>query len=260
MRMKRVRGELPFPGLSPTRSHQQACRPPMKPTLYLLRTTFLFFTLAGSLLSSSTLAKAAEPYGRACLTALSASEDSGNGQAEQETVFDQESKPSLGKHLKLYLDANSKCVALIAAFDRKDAKLTNGWRPRLVDVQEWEEKKLPPPTETWDWTTATGAFDFYVVFLGKDSSLTQEIKTLVASMKDPKAEPKLLQMQTKRLHDQINQWLAGKNKVLVKPGSSTHSLGGIVRAGDEFPWRDASQKVEFNEKEPGIVVFEHAED
>ncbi len=133
---------------------------------------------------------AAQPYGRACLTVVDQQATSKNPQGSEQ-VFGAGLQPADGRQLKLYLDANSSCLALIAVFEWNGERPVNNWRPhnwrpRLVEVEPWEEKTLPPPAEKWDWTKGPSEFDFFVIFLEKESAQAGDLKKLVEAMKDSK--------------------------------------------------------------------------
>jgi len=197
---------------------------------------------------------AAQPYGRACLTVVDQQATSKNPQGSEQ-VFAAGFQPGEGRQLKLYLDANSSCLALIAVFERNSERPANNWWPRLVEVAPWEEKTLPPPAKKWDWTKGSSEFDFFVIFLEKESPQAGELKKLVEGMKESPEDSGLLKRQSRKLKDTINQWLSQSSRIPAQGGSTPPLLAGVVRSPGEFPWREACRKIEFGKDQMGILVF-----
>ena len=72
----------------------------------------------------------------------------------------------------------------------KDGKLVNGWRPQLSEVPgEFEEILLPKTPVKWDWSTASGPFDLYVLFLEPGSKEIDEAKKLIDAMQKLEGRP-----------------------------------------------------------------------
>ena len=98
-----------------------------------------------------------KPYGRFCLSLYEP------GPPEKEEAFQISAPAGAGKTVRAYIDASDKCSVLVAAVT-KDGKLVNGWRPQLSEVPaEFEEILLPKTPVKWDWSTASGPFDLYVL-------------------------------------------------------------------------------------------------
>ena len=94
--------------------------------------------------------------------------------------------------MRAYIDASDKCSVLVAALT-KDGKLVNGWRPQLSEVPaEFEEILLPKTPVKWDWSTASGPFDLYVLFLAPGSKEIEEAKKLIDAMQNPKIDDRIL--------------------------------------------------------------------
>lgn len=189
------------------------------------------------------------PYGRAAVSV--AEPDAGS---EKEAPLEKDSRPGKGKKLQVYFEANQECAVAIAAFNRKDGGLVNGWLPAFTVSPEWDERRVPTAPITWNWNTETPALDIYVVFLDKKSASISELQTLISAMQNPKADPKLLRMQAGKLQEMMGKWLSSKSNIQASAAESRPTIGGVVRGGD-FNWRNSAKKAEFKEKEPGILVF-----
>ena len=85
----------------------------------------------------------------------------------QTRVFHEAERPGPGKRLALYADASVEGYVLLAAFNEKDRKLANDFRPQFVKMEAGREYHLPLEPTTWDWAEETEAFEVYVVFLEK---------------------------------------------------------------------------------------------
>src|SRR6476661_4158147 len=79
----------------------------------------------------------AESYARVCATTAAAESN--------EAPLAETSAPGPGEKLVVHLDANTECVALILPLIEKGSRLANGWRPQMVALPEWDERKLPAP-------------------------------------------------------------------------------------------------------------------
>ncbi|HEX4641350.1 MAG TPA: hypothetical protein VH252_08185 [Chthoniobacterales bacterium] len=209
----------------------------------------LYFAL-GLLMASSALVAAAvdeeKPHGRVCLSLFEA------GPPEKEEVFQISAPAGAGKIVRAYVDASEKCSVLVAAIT-KDGKLANGWRPQLSEVPgEFEEILLPNAPVKWDWTTASAPFDFYVLFLAPGSKEIEEAKKLIDAMQNPKADDRVLALQTGKLKELIGRLAADKSA--NQGPASEQEIGGVFR-GAAFPWRQFARAANFSADKPGVVIL-----
>lgn len=188
-----------------------------------------------------------KPHGRVCLSMFEP------GPPEKEEAFRLSAPAGAGKTVRAYVDSSDKCSVLVAALT-KDGKLVNGWRPQLAEVPaEFEEILLPKAPVRWDWTTASGPFDLYVLFLAPDSKEIAEAKKLVDAMQNPKVDERVLAMQTTKLKELIGRLAADKDKANQGPLSEPE-VGGVFR-GTAFPWRQFARAVNFSADRPGVLVL-----
>ena len=211
---------------------------------------FLYFAL-GLLVASSALALAAvdedKPHGRVCLSLFEP------GPPEKEEAFQSSAPAAAGKLVRAYVDASDKCSVLVAAIT-KDGKLANGWRPQLAEVPaEYEEILLPSTPVKWEWTTSSAPFDFYVLFLAPDSKEIAEAKKLVDAMQNPKADDRVLTLQTGKLKELIGRIAADKSNANQGPASEPE-VGGVFR-GAAFPWRQFARAANFAPDRAGVIIF-----
>ena len=204
----------------------------------------------GLLAVTSAFAEAVDedkPYGRVCVSLFEA------GPPEKEEAFQMSSAPGPGKTVRAYVDASEKCIVLLAAIT-KDGKLANGWRPQLSEVpDEFEEILLPKAPLKWDWSAASGPFDFFVLFLAPGSKEIEEAKKLVDAMQNPKVDDRVLAMQTSKLKELIGRITSEKEKV-NQARVSEPEVGGVFR-GAAFPWRQYAQGINFAADKPGVLVL-----
>lgn len=188
-----------------------------------------------------------KPYGRVCFSLFEP------GPPEKEEPFQMSLSPGPGKTVRAYVDASEKCSVLIAAIT-KDGKLANGWRPQLTEVpDEFEEILLPKAPLKWDWSAASGPFDFFVLFLASGSKEVDEAKKLVEAMQNPKVDERVLAMQTSKLKELIGRITSAKEKVNQAPVSEPE-VGGVFR-GASFPWRQFAQGINFAADKPGVLIL-----
>ena len=199
-------------------------------------------------------ARANEPYGRACLVVEELSPE--DPQHVTTTVFDDSSKPGQRKRLALYVDATVDSHVLVAAFNDKDRRLTNGWRPQLVELKEWEERRLPLAPVAWEWLTQADAFDVYIVFLERVAEGFETLQNLVAAMQDPQADPVLLDLQAKKLREEIARWMTRQEGPTFHAGASSSAWGGTLR-GQPFPWPKMAQKATMRANGHGVLIYRH---
>jgi hypothetical protein len=187
-----------------------------------------------------------KPYGRVCISLYEP------GPPEKEEPFKMSAPAGPGKTIHAYIDASDKCTVLVAALT-KDGKLVNGWRPQLTELAgEFEETLVPKATVKWDWSTASGPFDFYVLFLAPNSKEIAEAKKLIDVMQAAK-DDRLLAMQTGKLRELIGRITSEKEKINQAPASEPE-VGGVFR-GAAFPWRQFAQSVNFAADRPGAVIL-----
>jgi hypothetical protein len=214
-----------------------------------MRNFFYFFLrlLAATSTFAAGTVDEEKPYGRVCLSIYEP------GPPEKEEAFQDSVAPGAGKTVRAYIDASDKCSVLIAALTR-DGKLVNGWRPQLSEVPaDYEEILLPKAPVKWDWSTAGGPFDLYVLFLAPGSKEIEEANKLVQAMQSPKAEDRVLTMQTGKLKELIGRIASDKDKANQAPLSEPE-VGGVFR-GAAFPWRQFARSVNFSGDRPGVLVL-----
>jgi hypothetical protein len=210
----------------------------------------IFYFLFGAIVATSALAAAdvdeEKPHGRFCLSLYEP------GPPEKEEAFQISAPASAGKLVRAYIDASDKCSVLVAALT-KDGKLVNGWRPQLSEVPaEFEEILLPKAPVKWDWSTASGPFDLYVLFLAPGSKEIDEAKKLIDAMQNSK-DDRILALQTGKLKELIGKLASDKDRTNKAPVSEPE-VGGVFR-GAAFPWRQFAQKVNFSPDRPGVLVL-----
>lgn len=190
-----------------------------------------------------------QPYGRAAVTVV---------QPDGETSFDAASRPGERKSLAVYLDANTACVALVAAWSRKDGTLANGWRPELVELGEWEAQRLPSKAKPWSWTEEREPFDLRVFFVAKETEGVDKLRTLLAAMAKNESDDKLAKFQERQLSEIVAPWLADRDAVATRPANAPTRIGGTVRAVDGgFAWRDFARSMNFTAQKPAVILFRH---
>jgi hypothetical protein len=215
-----------------------------------LRMGKIFYFVLGLTAVMSALATAAvdeeKPHGRFCLSLYEP------GPPEKEEAFQISAPAGVGKIVRAYVDASDKCSVLVAALT-KDGKLVNGWRPQLSEVPgEFEEILLPKAPVKWDWSTASGPFDLYVLFLAPGSKEIEEARKLVDAMQNSK-DDRILAMQTGKLKELIGKLASDKDRS-NQAHVSEPEVGGVFR-GAAFPWRQFAQKVNFSADRPGVLVL-----
>lgn len=211
----------------------------------------IFYFVLGLIAAMSASAVAAvdeeKPHGRVCLSLYEP------GPPEKEEAFQISAPAGAGKTVRAYVDASEKCTVLVVAIT-KDGKLVNGWRPQLSEVpDEFEEILLPKAPVKWDWSAASGPFDFYVLFLASGSKEIEEAKKLVEAMQNPKVDDRILAMQTSKLKELIGRITSAKEKVNQAPMTEPE-VGGVFR-GAAFPWRQFAQGINFAADRPGVLVL-----
>jgi hypothetical protein len=193
-------------------------------------------------------------YGRACLVVEEASSD--DPPLITTTVLGKDAMPGPGKRVILYADSSVDLYVLAAAFNDKDRRLTNGWRPQFVALRAGEEQRLPLEPVTWQWTGPAELFDVYVVFLSRAAQERDSLQTLVSAMQDPHADPVLRDLQAKKLYEELARLLAGQEPAAFHAGAVGGAWGGTLR-GSPFPWPTMAQKVAIGADGRGVLLYRH---
>ena len=190
----------------------------------------------------------AESYARVCATTVDAESN--------ETPLADASAPGPREKLVVHLDASAECVALIFPLVEKGSQLANGWRPQMVALPQWDERKLPAPPAGWNWNKGADPFELWIFFFKRDATGLDEIQKLVAAMQNSALDERVLAQQTRKLCERLNPRMTGKQPIIPGAKASTALVGGTVRS-TEFPWRDYAQKVELNDAFEGALVVRH---
>jgi hypothetical protein len=111
----------------------------------------------GCLISSFAVSARGGTYARVCATTVDAESN--------ETPLADTSAPGAGERLLVHMDASTQCVALILPLIEKGSRLANGWRPQIVALPEWDERKLPAPPAVWNWNKGADPFELWIFFL-----------------------------------------------------------------------------------------------
>ena len=160
--------------------------------------------------------------------------------------------------MAIYLDANTPCVALIAAFTRSDRQLANGWKPLLIELEEWEAQRVPHKPQVWEWNEGGEPFDVQVFFLARETQGLGKLRALVKVINGAEGDATLARLQERQLRDLVAPWLADHGAIASHPANAPARIGGTVRvASGEFPWRDHARSVNFSAERPGVVTFRH---
>ena len=213
----------------------------------------LLMTCVG-LAGTASPAGADEASGRTCLVVEEPSADSPH--VVTTTVFDDRSTSGPGKRLALHVDASVDSFVLVAAFNDKDRRLTNGWPPQFVELKAWEARHLPLAPAVWEWTSPTGPFEVDVAFLERTAKDIESIQNVIAAMQDPKTDPILRDLQAKKLREAIITWTAGQEDAAFHGGVASSAWGGTLR-GEPFPWPKMARKTVFGAKGRGVLIFRH---
>jgi Ni/Co efflux regulator RcnB len=190
----------------------------------------------------------AESYTRVCATTVDSESN--------EVPLADSSVPGAGEKLVVHLDANTECVALIFPLIEKGSRLANGWRPQIVALPQWDERKLPAPPAVWNWNKGADFFELWIFFFKRDAAGLDEIQKLVAAMQNRTLDEKVLTQQTRKLCEKLNPRMTGKQPIIPGAKATAALVGGTVRS-TEFPWRDYAQKVVLNEAFEGALVVRH---
>lgn len=164
----------------------------------------------------------AEGYARVCATTVDAESN--------ETPLADASAPGAGEKLVVHLDASTECVALILPLIEKGSRLANGWRPQMVGLPEWDERKLPAAPAVWNWNKGADPFELWIFFFKRDSAGLDEIQRLVAAMQSPTLDEKVLAQQTRKLCEKLNPRMTGKQPIIPGAKALAALIGGTVRS------------------------------
>lgn len=189
-----------------------------------------------------------ESYARVCATTVDAESN--------EASLAESSAPGPGEKLVVHLDASTECVALIIPLIERGSRLANGWRPQIVALPQWDERKLPAPPAVWNWNKGADPFELWVFFFKRDTAGIDEIQKLVGAMQSPALDEKVLTQQTRVLCEKLSPRMSGKQPIIQEHKATVALVGGAVR-GTEFPWRDYAKKVELNDAFEGALVVRH---
>src|SRR5436190_2662201 len=187
----------------------------------------------------------ADSYARVCATTVDAESN--------EAPLAETSAPGAGEKLVVHLDASTPCVALIFPLVEKESRLANSWRPQMVGLPEWDERKIPAPPAVWNWNKGSDPFELWIFFFKRDAAGLDEIQKLVAAMQNPTLDEKVLAQQTRKLCEKLSPRMTGKQPIIQGPKASAALVGGAVRS-TEFPWRNYAQKVVLNDAFEGALV------
>ena len=190
----------------------------------------------------------ADNYARVCVATVDSESN--------ETPLADNSAPGPGEKLLVHLDASTECVALILPLIDKGSRLANGWRPQIVALPQWDERKLPAPPAAWNWNTGADPFELWIFFFKRDAAGLDEIQKLVTAMQSAVSDERVLAQQTRKLCEKLNPRMTGKQPIIPAPKAKAALVGGTVR-GTEFPWRDYAQKIALNNAFEGALVVRH---
>jgi hypothetical protein len=189
-----------------------------------------------------------ESYARVCATTIDAQSN--------ETPLADSSAPGPEEKLLVHLDASAECVALILPLIEKGSRLANGWRPQMVALPQWDERRLPAPPAAWNWNQGADPFELWIFFFKRDTAGLDEIQKLVAAMQNASLDDRVLVQQTRKLCEKLSPRMTGKQPIIPAPKANTALVGGTVR-GTEFPWRDFAQRIPLNDAFEGVLVLRH---
>lgn len=201
----------------------------------------------GLWLAPSQAADKNKPHARACIAVA-------NSATGEEEAFQAASTPGKGKKIVAHLDANAKCEAVIAAFNRKTGQLANGWAPQFVQIAEQREVVLPKAPVAWSWEKDAGPIELYVLVFAPDSKDGAELKTLVSVMQNRRSDA-IEKLQTNKLRELIGRAKIDKARAGNAPKADSTEVGGVFRMVVGFEWRDSARAVNFSADKPGALVF-----
>jgi hypothetical protein len=215
--------------------------------LVVMRLISYIFLVISAAAGSIDAGQEVKSHGRVCISLVEP------GPPAKEVPFRTTSVAGPDAKLKIYLDASTKCSALVVALS-KEGKLANGWRPEFSEVpDDFEEIELPRAPATWQWRTQAAPLDIYVLFMPAGSSDAEDAKRLISAMQSPKIDENLLAMQTNKLRELIGR-ITSENQKSNQTLFKDPEVGGVFR-GKEFPWRMFAQSVNFGDDQPGVLIL-----
>jgi hypothetical protein len=213
-----------------------------------LRLASLFLALLSILAVWPASSARGESYARVCATTIDSESN--------ETPLGDSSAPGAGEKLVVHLDASTQCVALILPLAEKNSRLANGWRPQMVGLPEWDERKLPASPAIWNWNKGADPFDLWIFFFKRDAAGLEEVQKLVTAMQNLKVNEQVLAQQTRKLCEKLSSRMSGNAQIVQGPKADATLIGGTKRRLD-FPWRDYARKVPLNDALEGELVVRH---
>jgi hypothetical protein len=215
--------------------------------LVVMRLISYIFLAISAVVGSVNAMPDAKSHGRVCISLVEP------GPPVKEVPFRMTSAAEPDAKVNVYLDASTKCAALVVAFT-KEGKLANGWRPQFTEVpDDFEEIELPKAPLAWQWRTQGTPLDIYVVFMPLVSTDAKEAERVISAMQVPKVDETLLAMQTNKLRELIGR-ITGKNQKSNLTLFKDPEMGGVFR-GSEFPWRMFAQSVNFGDDQSGVLIL-----
>jgi hypothetical protein len=214
--------------------------------------SFAYFAPMGCLyLMAASEIDGSKPYGSVCLSVL---DETASGL--KEVPFSPEVVPGPGKTIIAHAVANAPCFLLVVAFNRNDGQLAYNWRPQFAELAaEWTEVALPEKGPMWKWETKAKPFDIYVLFSTPGSPLAKEIKALVTAMQSPNERENLVKLQTNKLRGLVSSAAGDADLLTRRATADVAEVGGIARGSDAFSWRQFTVKVNFDDRDPGLLIF-----
>lgn len=188
-------------------------------------------------------------YGRTTVTIVDAEE-------ETEALLTETAKPKAQRSIRVYLDANTDCEALVVAFSKSTGALANGWRPVLLALETFTAQTASSKSEYWKWTEPAEPFEIFVVFLPRGVTGTAKARDLISKLRDSNTTHSVVKLQAKSLRQELIKWADAA--IPTPPMSAPTKIIGIVRAGDEFPWRAHARTLGFSDAKPSVTIFRHA--
>jgi hypothetical protein len=188
-----------------------------------------------------------KPYGRACVTVV-------DSKTKNETVLTDNLKPAAQSNVRIHLEANTECKAIVAAFSSVEGSIANGWRPVIVSLEQWKEQTLPSADKPWEWVEAGQRFEVFVTFLPKE--VPTAAKMLVDKLREGKGDAEAQKLQAQQLREELCRWAASDSAVAARPESAPTPVAVTVR-GVHFPWRAHARTVNFTGEKPGMIIYRH---
>ena len=213
-----------------------------------LRWISLFLALLSMLPVWPVSSARGESYARVCATTVDSESN--------EIPLGDRSAPGPGEKLVVHLDASTQCVALILPLAEKTSRLANGWRPQMVGLPEWDERKMPASPAIWNWNKGADPFELWIFFFKRDAAGLEEIQKVVTAMQNSKVNEQVLAQQTRKLCEKLSSRMSGNALIVQGPKANATLVGGAKRRLD-FPWRDYAQKVPLNDALEGELVLRH---